>query len=315
MGFSPSHAPPLAWALVLAIVALASGCGPSVGTADGSQSGDADATTSDDATRGDDAEGGVEVGSDPSVDTTSPAEDTGNDFDECLLADPSACPENCAAGYALQVIDDACGTSSVEACIPGGPKPGVPPTTYWALAPSGPMFLEYGGACGAGAQPATWTECSGAADEPTECACFCQQGYCRGDEDRRALDECGLATPCAPLYADSELGVFDHEIEQCVLQGLRDGVPGVYEVGFVSGFSSDTTRYYVFGSEVARIEMHIDDIIQCPLVSDWSVADRCTLQSTEFFATCMMPASTEGECIYLVDEWVLDCATEPPACG
>jgi hypothetical protein len=298
----------------LALVVLASACGPSVGTVDGSQSGDADATTSDSDTIGD-ADDGTEVGSDPSVDTTTPADDTGTDIDECLLADPSACPENCAAGHALQVLDDACTTTSVEACIPGGPKPGVPPTTYWAIAPSGPLFLEYGGSCGAGAQPTDWTECSGAAGEPKECACFCQQGYCRGDEDRRALDECGLETPCEVLFADEEFGTIDHEAEQCVLQGLRDRVPGIYEVSFTGGFSIDTTRYYVFGDEIARISVHLDDIIECPLVSDWSVADRCSLQPSEFFQTCMMPANPDEECIDLVAEWVLDCATEPPVCG
>jgi hypothetical protein len=300
---------------VLAVVVLASACGPSVGTLDGSGSGDADATTSDESMTGD-AGDRTASGSDPSVDTTSPADDTGSDIDECLLADPSACPEDCAAGYALQVIDDECTTSSVEACIPGGPKPGVPPTTYWAIAPSGPVFLEYGGACGAGAQPSGWSECSGAAGDPQECACFCQQGYCRGDEDRRALDECGLATPCDVLFADSEFGAFDHDVERCVLEGLRDGVPGVYEIAFSSGgFSVDMTRYYVFGSEVARLSIHVDDIIECPLVSDWSAADRCTLQPSEFFASCMMPASTDDGCIDLADEWVLDCAIEPPACG
>lgn len=298
--------------VVAVAMLLASACGPSVGTPEGPQSGDGDATT-DVA----DASGEAEVDSDDGAATTATtaADETGGDIEECLLADPAACPDGCSFGYALQVIDDACGTNSVPACIPGGEKPGSPPTTYWALAPSGPLFLEYGGQCGAAAKPATWTECSGAPSEPAECACFCQQGYCRGDEERRALDECGLATPCPVLFVDGEHGAFEHDVEQCVLEGLRDHVPGVYEGTVNNGFSADTTRYYVFGSEVARLEMHTDDLIICPAVSDWGAAERCTLQPSDFFASCMMPASTEGECIHLTDEWVLDCTTEPPSCG
>ena len=297
---------------MLAGVALASviACGPQAGSGDGSADGaQTDGGTSS-ATADDDAEvdGGPTPGS-----TTAPA-DTGVLEDECAFADPAACPDGCARGFALQVIDDACETTSIEMCIPGGPKPGAPPTSYWTIGPSGPVFLEYGGVCGAGAQPETWTECSGAVDEPADCACFCQQGYCRGDEDRRALDGCGLPAPCPVLFVDEEVGAYDHAAEQCVLEGLRDRVPGVYEVTFASSFTVDTTRYYVFGDEIARIVLHSDDVIDCPETSDWSPADRCTLQPAEFFASCMQPTEPGDECVFVHDQWVLDCTAQPPAC-
>src|SRR5262245_32035157 len=166
---------------LLAVVVLATACGPSVASSDESQSGGQDSS-------GDDGRDATSSGVATSIDTS--AGDTGIVDDTCALADPDACPEDCYRRDAWQVLDDACTTSSVAVCLPAGPKPGLPITTYWAIAPSGPVFAEYGTVCSVGAQPTAWRECMGAPDEPADCACFCQHGYCRGDEDRRALDAC-----------------------------------------------------------------------------------------------------------------------------
>lgn len=293
---------------------VACACGPTVGTGDGSQSGGGNSTTAADATS--DMSASAEVGTSPTTEATATASTTDNVDEACVLADPAACPDGCAADYALEVIDDVCTTSSVLVCVAGGPKPGVPPTTWWTTAASGPVFAEYGGdSCSAAAQPGEgWQECSGSPDEPPDCACFCQQGYCLGDQDRRALDACGLESPCPVLYVDPRFGAVDHEAETCVLEGLRDRVAGIYEITLSGSFGSDTVRYYVFGEEVERITFASDDVILCPLVSDWSTAARCALQPSEFFASCLAPPGPETPCVATPEEWVLDCIDDAPAC-
>lgn len=288
---------------------LALACGPSVGTGDGSHSGDTTTTVPDDPTT-------TEVGGDPSADATSANPSTGEIPDDaCILADPLACPDACRRDDVLEVIDDACNTDSVEACVAGGPKPGVPPTTWWTMAATGPVFLEYGGdACGAAAQPGDdWRECSGAADEPADCACFCQQGYCRGDNDRRVLDACELPSPCPVVFVEGELGAVDHAAETCVLEALRDRVPGVYEITTSYGFSSNSVRYYVFGEVVGFLLLEASDVITCPLVSEWGPASSCLLQPVAYFAGCL--DSPEPACVITPQAWVLDCSPGAPDCG
>jgi hypothetical protein len=251
----------------------------------------------------------------PEVTTDSgSASDTGAPVDPCLAADPMACPDECELGTAWQVIDDACATNSVSACVPGGSKPEVPPTTYWAIGPTGPLFLEYGGACSANAEPGSWRECNGAPDEPADCACFCQQGYCRGDDDRRALDQCDLPASCDPVWVDPQFGAANHDAEQCVLEALRDHVPGVYEVTISNGFSGDTTRYYVFADEVVRIELHFEDVIACPAVSLWGPASRCTLATSDYFAGCLELQVPGDDCVLHPGAWVEACEAATPSC-
>ncbi len=293
--------------LVFVVVVLA--CGPTVGSGDGSES--AGGTGVNDDGTGANEDGGSGSAADGSASTGDAADDP------CVLADPASCPDGCGRSDALEVIDAACGTNSVQLCIAGGPKPGVPTTTWWTIAPSGPVFVEYGlGQCSAASQPGDgWRECSGAADEPADCACFCQQGYCRGDEHRRVLEGCGLPTPCPSLYVDPQFGASDHEAEACVLESLRDRVDGVYEIAVVSSFGTDAVRYYVFGDAVLRIALASDDVLSCPTVSDWGPASRCTLAPDEFFASCLGPPMPEQACVAAPAQWVLDCIDATPACG
>jgi hypothetical protein len=294
-------------------ILIAAACGPTVATDDDATTDTPQVTTGDTAATG---ETGATVNTDApttdAVDTT----DTDAIDDACVSGDPAACPQDCYRGYAWQVIDDACGVNSVEMCLPGGPKPGLPSTTYWAQTSAGPVFAEYGGPCSAAARPDMWHECSGAVDEPAECACFCQGGYCLGDEDRRALDECALPWPCDPLLVDPQQGAFDHAVEACVLEGLGARTPGVYEVITSGGFSTATTRFYVFGADdVARIELMSDDVVSCPETSDWGSASRCTLASEAFFASCFEPLPEGEECVLAIDAWVSECDEGRGGCG
>lgn len=301
-------------------ILVAAACGPTVATDDGTATATPQVTTGDTAGTGE-PETGATVTTDVATTdapTTDAADTTDTDAidDACVSADPAACPEECYRGFAVQVIDDACGTTSVDMCLPGGPKPGVPLTTYWAQAPSGPVFAEYGGTCSVAARPDAWHECSGAADEPAECACFCQGGYCVGDEDLRALDECGLDWPCGSLLVDPQFGAADHGVQECVLEGLGVRTPGVYEIFTSNGFSSATTRFYVFGDDqVARIERMSDDVFSCPETSDWGSASSCTLASGEFFASCLEPQPKGEDCVLEIDAWVSECGGGGAVCG
>ncbi len=289
------------------VILATAACGPSVATDDDDTTTDVSAETTG-SPQGDTTS--------VSISDTSAEADTGVVADACVAADPNACPEECYRGYAWQVIDDACGVNGVEMCLPGGPKPGVPVTTYWARTDAGPVFLEYGGQCSAAARPDVWHECTGAVDEPTECACFCMLGYCPGDEDRRALDECGLDWACDPLIVDPQFGAVDHEAEACVLEGLGARTPGIYEVFTSFGLSTEATRFYVFGGdEVARIELTSDDVLMCPQVSDWSSASTCTLASPDYFAACLAPQPEGPECLFELEAWVTDCVSDPATCG
>ena len=286
-------------------------CGPRLAANDGSvMDGPGEGTNADVGASGSANEADESRGTDPAGTTDGEFGDT------CVLGDPAACPEGCYRGNALQVNDDACTAESIDVCLPAGPKPGLPLGTYWALAPSGPIFAEYGGQCTVAARPDAWHECSGAADEPPDCACFCQNGYCRGDEDRRALDECALDSPCDQLYVDPQFGAVDHGVERCVLEGLGVRTPGVYEITTLGVNVIRTTRLYVFGNdEVARIDLVSDDVFSCPQTSEWGAASRCTLASGAFFASCLEPQPKGEACIDDLDAWVSACSEPPPTCG
>src|SRR5262249_37215181 len=113
--------------LAVAVV-LACGCGPSVGSGEGSESGShgSESSSTSLAHESSGANGSVAT----SIDTSTG--DTGSIVDEtCVQGDPNACPEGCYRGDVWRVLDDACTTSSVAVCLPAGPKPGVPTTTFW----------------------------------------------------------------------------------------------------------------------------------------------------------------------------------------
>lgn len=297
---------------------LACGCGPSVAGSDGSQSG-SHGSASGDGTHGEHdtsaTNGSIATSIDPTIDTS--AGDTGPVVDDtCVQGDPDACPDGCYRGEAWQVIDDACSVSTVAICLPGGPKPGVPLTTYWAIAASGPVFVEYGSDCSVAAQPITWRECMGAADEPADCACFCQNGYCRGDEDRRVLEACEQPVACGTLPIIARQGAADHIAEQCVLEHLRDRVPGLYEIVATSMFGGSYIRLHVVGEQVWRIREFTDDVGGgCPTVSDWTRAELCTLAPADYFAACLEPVEPGEDCVLMLDAWLLDCVEQPPSCG
>ncbi|HWB74273.1 MAG TPA: hypothetical protein VG755_04945 [Nannocystaceae bacterium] len=155
---------------------------------------------------------------------------------------------------------------------------------------------------------------AGAPDEPADCACFCQNWYCRGDEDRRVLEACELAAPCDLLLVVPRLGAADHEAERCVLEHVRDRVPGLYEVFLSTGVDGTSTRLYVVGEQAWRIRQVPEEIESCPKVSDWTRAELCTLAPTEYFATCLEVSEPGEDCVLHLDAWLHDCVEQPPSC-
>ncbi|HWB74274.1 MAG TPA: hypothetical protein VG755_04950 [Nannocystaceae bacterium] len=297
-------------------VMLVCGCGPSVDSGDGSQSGSGGSEATSDVTATGpgpaSTEGSVATASDTAIDTS--VGDTGIVDDTCVHGDPSACPEGCYSGEAWRVVDVACTASRVAICLPGGPKPGVPLTTYWAIAASGPVFVEYGSSCSVAAQPETWRECSGAPDEPADCACFCQDGACLGDADRLALEACEAEVPCDSLPIIADAGAADHDAERCVLEHLRDRTPGLHELVVSNLFGASVIRLYVVGEQVWRITQFNDHVGSCPTVSGWGPAELCTLAPADFFATCLEPSAPGDECVLHLDAWLHDCVEQPPSC-
>jgi hypothetical protein len=228
-------------------------------------------------------------------------------LDPCMVADPEDCPERCARTQGWT----GCPGDPVALCVsPGSPIDG-PQSTWWTRTPQGPVFLETGERCGVGFEPAEgWTECTGSVDEPADCACFCQQGYCPGDEGRKVLDSCDLEPVCNPLLVDPQAGVLDHAGEACVYTGLRDRTPGLYQVFLSHGFVIERVRLYVGERTVHRLVESVSDLVVCPMHSDWGEAQRCSLAPSAYFEAC----TQGGECHLELDAWAIDCVPAAPVC-
>ncbi len=301
----------------LIAVLVGGACVPSSEHGSGATNGDhAEESTADAADPGDAMEASAGDGTPGGGADDTGAGDTGELDDACVLADPDACPVGCYRGEILRVEDDACTTTNVPACLPAGEMRGVPVTTFWTQTGAGPAFAEYGSACGAAAQPEGWRECSGAADEPPECACFCQDGYCRGDDDRRVLESCELPATCETLLVLAGLGAADPEVERCLLEHLRDRVPGVYEIFGGDRAGTMRTRFHVVGDELWRMREAAADAAgdECPSVSRWGTAEYCALAPADYFAACLEAVAPGEDCVLMLDAWALDCVEQAPSC-
>lgn len=139
-------------------------------------------------------------------------------------------------------------------------------------------------------------------------------GYCPGAEEVALLDSCEMGTPCPTLIIKGGQGAVDHDIETCVLEGLRDEVTGVYEILMLDGFSGGTTRLYVHGGVVDRVTLGTTDVVVCPERAAWLAAETCQLAPPAFFADCLEAPLPKPECSQQLENWVSDCFSPPQAC-
>lgn len=298
---------------LLFLGAMAVGCGPSVLPDEGGGTGSGTETTTMATESGTSATSvsattAVSGGSDSSTGAPPPT-------DMCADFSVEECPPDCVVAEARRVTDKACNTQEVSICSARGSEHSGPTTTYFLSTADGPLFITAGGICGEAMSPGDgWVECAGLLTHPEECRCFCEQGYCAGSEEVRMLDACVPANACGVLLVDPEFGAVSHDIERCVLEGLRDRVDGVYDVLTGNGFASDTTRLYVYNGVVARILAQHSDILICPERSDWLPGESCELAPAEFFSSCMEAPIPDPECIHQVENWVTNCGGAPAPC-
>jgi hypothetical protein len=70
----------------------------------------------------------------------------------------------------------------------------------------------------------------------------------------------------------------------------------------------------VLGEQLWRIDQHADDVITCPMVSEWGRASGCTLASADYFAACLEGAAPGQDCVLAPEARAVGCAPQPPAC-
>lgn len=291
-------------------VLLAVGCEDRVTAGDdGSSSGMPASSTGDD--EDDDGASGPADAS-TSMDASST---TTPDESACDDADPDACPPGCTRAVAWRIEDDACTASENEVCVPAGADASTERSTFWSEGPDGLRFVETGGDCGIDLAPGEgWTECAGSVDEPAECACFCAQGSCPGDDEYELLESCGFDEPCEELQFDTFELDADDAVTTCWLEAWRDRVPGVYQFRSFGGFAGGVARFYLEGTRVHRLAGGSTDVIECPADGTWPSSDACELASTEYFDDCVGLVGTDDDCIAMFDAWATDCVPQDAAC-
>lgn len=247
---------------------------------------------------------------------TSGSTTTGSiDVDPCAASEPPNCAPGCVVTEAWSVVDGGCAANPIGICAPEAatdPEPKV----VWIEGPDGPLFLEVGTACGAGADaPLGWSECRGIDGDPPECDCFCTQSWCPAEADRFALEACDLGEPCptvAVSFLDPEV---NERAEICVFEALRDRVPGVYAWSGSAGFGGSYQRFYVDESGVQTVSGGAGDVISCPTAPAWGAASRCDLAASDYFASCLELVGTEQDCAFTPEDWIVGCEAQPASCG
>jgi hypothetical protein len=297
-----------------ASVVLATACGDRVvADADESSTGmPAGSTTDEDGSDDDASDVGDTSGPSTSIgesSTTAPVEMT------CDDGDPVACPPGCTPATSWRIEDDACTATPTEVCVAIGNDAPAGPTTFWSDSPDGPRFVEAGSDCGIDPAPGDgWTECSGSADEPAECACFCAGGVCSGDADHDLLESCGFDEPCPELVYNELKGVADETATTCMLEALRDRVAGVYRFRTFSGFGSGYSRVYVDGDVAYRMFGASGEGTECPTAGEWQPTEACELASSDYFADCFELVGTPDDCAATYHLWTTDCVPQAPTC-
>jgi hypothetical protein len=315
----------LAIASMLAIVA----CGPTAASeSDGSTSttGLETSATRSEASATATTDGDADADAETSVGATSGADDSTSMGDvtcEEVTLDVSGdpCPPGCVELDVHRVVTPLeCAAEREYRCVGAGPPPALLPSAFYREDAGELLFAQVvpqrGGSCGDVVAPLGWTECTGAADDPPECACWCTGGLCHGEQFLEQLDGCGLPTPCGPI----EISVFDEraDVPPCVYEHLAARVPGVYRLAVATGYEFVDLRVYVDGDDDAFVVLQtLDDASRgCPLDLPRWQARHCKLAKPKFFEDCaaILDPAERWSCVWYED-WFSACdAVDAVAC-
>ncbi|MEZ4450969.1 MAG: hypothetical protein R3B09_15920 [Nannocystaceae bacterium] len=149
--------------------------------------------------------------------------------------------------------------------------------------------------------------------------------------DFLALGACPLAAPCEPFWLQGVEGSADPfhedrlEIERCILQNLRDGVPGRYRhtatTHYTNGSSVVDTLFHVsadrrvsFTGYTQAVNFGGDYLIRS---ETYSSARTCVLASSAFFEGCLENHTNEGippDCMGSIEGWWSKCVAGEVSC-
>jgi hypothetical protein len=307
---------------LLVIATLGPACLPMANNAGevGPISGSSDGETMDEATTS------ADMASSTSGDTGS-GSDTGADSgsttaagldDPCFAFPPDACPDGCSPRTTFGQRKDSCGvdySDQLELCVEIGAPVGNRSTTFYAeIDGELRLVLQHEDECGGMgpfSEPAGFTECSGAPEDPEPCHCLCGLQGCPDDDDLIALAACGLPSPCGDVQMnDSNLA---STYDLCVLAGLRDRIPGAYG-SYLLGLSTDQSHVFLFGGDEAQLVHKATNDVCNDGPDTWDATRRCTLQPPEWFDACMNDPMLQQTCLF-GESWFESCEGEPASCG
>ncbi|MCH9684519.1 MAG: NifU family protein [Deltaproteobacteria bacterium] len=153
-------------------------------------------------------------------------------------------------------------------------------------------------------------DCFGCADnrlgEVSDPLCFAIEIGCT-----RPRLVCGdLPSPCDRVWAMGKESVESFESDDaaiCMLQSLRDGIPGQYELMF--GFMGDIGLVDIdlFTDGGGTVLMQYQDSCEgCPSSGYFGRSGALPLQDAAFFDACLTNPTTEslGDCLIGLDTWV-----------
>jgi hypothetical protein len=264
-----------------------------------------------------------------SPDTTSTADPSGGGVTSSAGAEstgaPTACadsvdvcPDGCEAVTAYAESDWECvewGTERTVCIEPGRELDPNEPSAWWRVIDGAPLLLMVGHGCfdQLEHEPLDWAECSGADDEPAACRCLCHGGVCIGEDEAASCEPSLVCPPATPWAKFADPGM------QCILEGLRDRVPGEYELRFWGPNDSTTFRLLVAADGTVQVLRDMLHLTGCPSALNglWRPARHCTLASPDFFAGCLRDGFISFDCPtgdFTLDGWIVDCVDAPLVC-
>ncbi len=297
------------------------------GTASGSASASGTGTTTGHGRATDDLPGETAVvttaADSTSMGTMNSSESTADPplADPCLEFPAELCPPECAViGAHTQAISGCWGgyQDTVDLCItPGEPTAGR--TSFFIELEGETFYALRGHPCvnNVTAVPTLWSECSASDGEPDGCQCLCGSAGCPHEFELMMLNQCGLPSPCGPSVLHKWFEDYT-DYDLCVLQGLRDRVPGAYDMVYLNGLVFEHSRVYVGDGPDVRLLHRIQGDIPCPnapMFDAWDPARTGTLRPRAWFEDCLQATDPDSQytCLY-GPQWLENAETLPAVC-
>lgn len=164
--------------------------------------------------------------------------------------------------------------------------------------------------------PKGWVACTEGATTPLACDCSCAHAGCRSERLREELTRCKLARPCQDVvssYPDNDTKQWN-ENQICVLERMRDRVPGSYRIALNLGDPDyDIQMHVAKDGSITQAIGHCDhaNLGGCKNRS-WSYPASCKLADPSYFTECLTnpnskcfdrdPMTKSGQ------PWFLECA-------